>query len=416
MRSTLSVAVSIAIAAVAGGPAAAQYRVVDGGFATHVHGWRMWETVVAWSAEDANGSPFSGSAHLVNTWPSAGNAMGIDQCLAGPPIVPGAAYDFGGMVYFPSGQATAGFAALGLRWYPQPHCAGDPLDQPRAILNTPGDGFVLVAENGVIAPDGAASVEFTFFTTKSDDIGVVEAYFDDLYFGPTGATFTPAPLIVPAAAHVAGAQDTNWRTDLEVHNPTAGSVTYLIELLERGQGNPTPQQVSSSLASGESVCFEDVVESMFSYEGSGALRVTPLSGTLLVTSRTYNLVAAGTYGQFIPGETEDRQIPSGRAGHLIQLRHDSAYRTNLGLVNVVDSPITVEVALHAGAGTLLGTRTVELKRWEHHQSDGIFATVTDDQVADGYAVLHTTTPDGRFLAYASVVDNATGDAIYVPAS
>ena len=416
MRKVSSLIVCSVVAILAAASASAQYQVFDGGFTSHVHGWVMYSTVVAWSAKDAGESPFSGSARLVNTWPTRNNAMGIDQCLAGPPIVGGASYDYGGKIYFPEGQATAGWAALGLRWYPELHCGGDPLEQPRADLDTPGSDFVLVQSAGSVAPAGAMSVEFTFYTTKSDDVGVVEAYFDDLYFGPAGTTFTPAPLVVPAAAHVTGLQDTQWRSDLEVYNPTGTAVTYTIALLKRGQANSAPQQVTHSVDPGTSVRLDDVVFSEFSYQGSGALRITPHSGTLQVTSRTYNQVSAGTYGQFIPGEGEDRHILYRREGSVVQLTHDSAYRTNLGIVNVVDMPITVVVDLYTADGVLLGTTTIDLGSWEHHQADGIFATVTGTNVTDGYVVLHTTTPSGRFLAYASVVDNASGDAIYIPAT
>jgi hypothetical protein len=127
-------------------------------------------------------------------------------------------------------------------------------------------------------------------------------------------------------------------------------------------------------------------------------------------------VPGGTYGQFIAGESEDHHEPYGGEGKLIQLRSDSAYRTNLGVVNVVAMPIAVEVDLYAADGALLGTRTIDLGSWEHHQIDGIFATVTGADVEDGFAVVRTTTPTGRFLAYASVVDNATDDAICIPAS
>lgn len=39
--------------------------------------------------------------------------------------------------------------------------------------------------------------------------------------------------------------------------------------------------------------------------------------------------------------------------------------------------------------------------------------MTDSAVAEGYAILRTTTPGGRFFAYASVIDNATSDPICV---
>ena len=36
-------------------------------------------------------------------------------------------------------------------------------------------------------------------------------------------------------------------------------------------------------------------------------------------------------------------------------------------------------------------------------------------VAKGFAVVSTDSPGGAFIAYASVVDNASGDPVYVPA-
>jgi hypothetical protein len=51
----------------------------------------------------------------------------------------------------------------------------------------------------------------------------------------------------------------------------------------------------------------------------------------------------------------------------------------------------------------------------HGQIDRIFQQVTGSDVSDGYIVVSTTTPGGRFFAYASVVDNASGDPVYIPA-
>jgi hypothetical protein len=36
-------------------------------------------------------------------------------------------------------------------------------------------------------------------------------------------------------------------------------------------------------------------------------------------------------------------------------------------------------------------------------------------VEEAFAIVHTDVGGGRFLAYASVIDNGTGDAAYVPA-
>jgi hypothetical protein len=67
------------------------------------------------------------------------------------------------------------------------------------------------------------------------------------------------------------------------------------------------------------------------------------------------------------------------------------------------------------SGTSLGTRTYSLDPWEFDQEDRIFRAVTGGSVDDGYIVLTTATEGARYLAYATVIDNETGDSIFIPA-
>jgi hypothetical protein len=232
------------------------------------------------------------------------------------------------------------------------------------------------------------------------------------------------PIYVAASAHVAGAAGTNWRTDLEIHSWGDETADYTIEMLKHGTNNSNPRSESFSLGAGQSARFEDVLETVFGFTGAAALRVTPTSGNLLVTSRTYNLLGAGndlglpagaTFGQYIPGVTTEHAIGRGEEGRLIQLSHsrDDAVgsRTNLALVNAVDRRIDVKIGLFSADGNPLGTVDRSLAPFEYRQLNKVFATVTGGDVADGYAVVETTTEGGRFFALASVVDNSTGDPV-----
>jgi hypothetical protein len=99
------------------------------------------------------------------------------------------------------------------------------------------------------------------------------------------------------------------------------------------------------------------------------------------------------------------------------LSEKEGYRTNIGSLSAVNMPIVLEVRLYDWYGTPLGTLTYPLQPYEFEQIDRIFRNVTASGILDGYAVLRTTTPGGRFFAYASVIDNATADPICVqPAS
>ncbi len=234
---------------------------------------------------------------------------------------------------------------------------------------------------------------------------------------------------LPTGAHSTGALGTNWRTDLEVHNPGATMAGYTIALLKRDADNSSPLAQSFSLEPGRSARYADVVDAVFHFNGAAAFRITPTSGSILVTSRTYNALGSGnpmnlpagsTFGQFVPGFTSDQAIATGQEGRLIQLAHRDPnskldYRTNLGYVNTCAATIAVVTDLYRADGVKLGTVNDSLRPYEYKQIDKIFERATSATVADGYAIVRTTTPGATFIAYASVIDNRTGDPVCVPA-
>ncbi len=242
-----------------------------------------------------------------------------------------------------------------------------------------------------------------------------------------GLTAASTRVLIPASAHASGAGGTNWRTDLEVHNPGTTTVSFTVELLKRDQSNGSPSSQTFNLAPGRAVRYEDVLASMFGYTGAAVLRISS-SSEVQVTSRTYNLLGAGnsmglpsgsTFGQFVAGVAEAAAIGPGEQGRLIQLSHTrattSGYRTNLGLVNTGTGSIHLEVALYRSNGASLGNVSVDLPAGGYTQLDKVFERVTSGDVDDGYAIVWTTTAGGHFLTYASVVDNRTGDPVFVPA-
>ncbi|MGV8039355.1 MAG: PKD domain-containing protein [Thermoanaerobaculaceae bacterium] len=243
-----------------------------------------------------------------------------------------------------------------------------------------------------------------------------------------GKTFTvtqagkpagPEPIYIPGAAHVAGSAGTNWKTDLEVHNPGATQASYTVALLKRDQDNPAPAEKPFTLGPGLSVRYPDALSGLFSHSGGATLRVTATQGQVMVTSRTYNDQPNGTYGQFVPGAPLSVAFGQGVTARLVQLAYSTdakkGFRTNLGLVNASSLTIAVWVDLYRGDGTLLGTRGASLGPYRSTQLNDVFSTVTTADVADGFALVRTTTAGGAFFAYASVIDNLSGDPIYIPA-
>lgn len=241
----------------------------------------------------------------------------------------------------------------------------------------------------------------------------------------------PPAIYVPATAHAGGANGADWRTDLQIHNAGTEATTAFVDLLVRDAENSAPARRSVPVPAGVSVRLQDVLLGTFGFTGAAALRVTSSSDRLVVTSRTYNLVGAGaaglpqgaSFGQFVRGVPETKAIGFGSEGRLIQLtQRDSStgldFRTNVGFVNLTSTLIDLRLDLHRADGTWLGVRQgseTRLRAFEFRQITEAFRTW--GTVADGYAVVRTTTPGGRFLAFATVIDNhVSGDPVFVPVS
>ena len=169
---------------------------------------------------------------------------------------------------------------------------------------------------------------------------------------------------------------------------------------------------------GRSLCFEDILSDLFEVEeGSGALALDLRwnePGFMLVSSRTKNTDAEGaTFGQGIPAVYEDSLIQAGTRVRLIQLTDNSQLRTNLGFMNGSPNPLTLNVEFFGADGISLGVDSLVLKPYSYEQWNRAFRRVVNGSVDNGYVDVWTTTPGGRFYAFASVVDMVKNDPTFV---
>jgi hypothetical protein len=263
----------------------------------------------------------------------------------------------------------------------------------------------------VVHSSNADAAYFTYATIIDNRTG------DPIYASP--AVAAARPIYIAAAAHLRGANRTNWRTDLEVFNSGNTRARFQIELLRRNRPNTDPARQIFFLEPGKSVRYGDVLDSVFGFSGAAALRITPIEGEIAATSRTYNQLEDGTTGQFAKAAHAADAIAAGDSARLIQLSESAStsdgYRTNIGLTSISGQPSSVDVELYDGDGTHLGRVTEVLEPYEFIQIDRIFNRVTSDAIDDGYALLSSSSDGALFLAYASVIDNRSGDPIYIPA-
>jgi hypothetical protein len=256
------------------------------------------------------------------------------------------------------------------------------------------------------------------FTT--DDFSNGSAFYGcirNLSFYNGGGT---VPMIyVPSTAHAQGVPPSFWKTRFEVHNRSTVQAQCTVALLKRDQDNSSPQIANFQLGPGQSVVYTDALSDLFGFAGAATLRAAVTAGDLLMWANTYNDQPTGTFGQYIPGLGTDKATTENQEVRLAGLSYSPdmsiGYRTNLGVASACGVPITVNMDLYDSGGSLLGRRTFDLRPYESKQETNSFSKVTSLAVNGGYAVIKSTSAGARYFAYGSVVENRTGDPIYIPA-
>jgi hypothetical protein len=163
----------------------------------------------------------------------------------------------------------------------------------------------------------------------------------------------------------------------------------------------------------QAVQIEDAVGSYFGRPGAFGTVRADLSENLVATSRTFNTASSGTYGQFIPLAPASAALveltPAGPARELLHVEHSSTFRTNAGAINAGTIDAVIRFTLFDAAGHSLDVidRTV-------HPLQAVQFPI-DATAADGRIEAQLLSGDTGAIAWASVIDNATGDPIFVPA-
>lgn len=233
---------------------------------------------------------------------------------------------------------------------------------------------------------------------------------------PTYVSGRTAPtddvVYVPASARTPGAYETQWYTGANILNTTASSVALTVEYWERTVPGTNPTSVVINVPAHGQLMYTDLLSEVFGVdEGAAALRISGATG-VRINTRTYNLGESGTFGQFIPAIPASEGLVDGQKGFLILVEEDGSFRTNLGLVNVGNSPVNVNAVLKATDGTVLGTHMYTVTPFTYVQVNNVVNDFTANTVSQAYLEFELASGDGPVLMYGSKVDNISGDPIY----
>lgn len=402
----------IAVVLVARG-AFADGLLANGTFATDASGWAVLKDAsVLWTPVDATASPGSGAVDVTSSAISPGAVTGLTQCVG---ILPGVAYDFGARILV---QAPAGVSAfVTLSFFSGAGCSG--VELSRASTDTPPAGtWTLLGVKGSVAPDGAASALVLLAVQKAAAGGSADAHFDDAYLSAPLTT-----LVIPASASIHGQNDAFFHTDIWLLNRSYGRALSVAARFRCYVRMTCPAGGATvTLAPRQSLELDDAVGGFFGAPGTaGAIELTydPSAGDLSATSRTYTpSLPAPTFGTAVPAldasQARTRTVFLGLGNNGGDL--GAGFRTNAGAYNPSDTPASVTFALYGPDGTMRGSPVTST--WtarEARQVNDIFAAAgAGSDVATGsYLVVTSSAP---VFAYVTVIDNQSGDSVFVPAS
>ncbi|HEX8155376.1 MAG TPA: hypothetical protein VF698_19740, partial [Thermoanaerobaculia bacterium] len=240
-------------------------------------------------------------------------------------------------------------------------------------------------------------------------------------------------LIIPSVGHLGGL-NSQWQSDIRVTNTSAEPLRYQLTFSQAGSSET--KQTEIEVGPNATTALDDIVQNWYglgslSDGANGILEVRPIGGhggedtpsaasrVTVVSSRTYNATANGTLGQYIPAIPFSSFVGRANADglqqvlSLQQIAQNSAYRTNVGLVEASGHAASVNLSVFSPSGSKLLDLPIELAAGEQKQMNALLAANGINDLKDGRIEVRVTGGDGRVTAYASVVDSQTNDPLLV---
>jgi hypothetical protein len=221
--------------------------------------------------------------------------------------------------------------------------------------------------------------------------------------------------LIPAAGAQAGNGGTFFRSDITIVNYRTTDQRVRLQWLPQDVNGGSGPAVDITIAASSGIASEDFVTNVMQRSGLGAILVSaidangqPDSGAQLVgTSRIWTPQpgTAGTTSQSLPSiATIDI---SSSAVSILGARRDARYRTNVGLVNLSPDVQTFQVIVFGSSGT--DVRQIDVQPMSMVLS-GVTGAASSTPLQIQVRNVTTTAFSSKFVAYASSVDNVTGDA------
>lgn len=400
--------------------ATAQNLVTNGSFDHDVGGWRTDGPEVQALFRGADGSTLPGGSGPgcleVDLYSYLGGSSGPWQAVA---VEGGHAYRMAASYYYPAhGDNVADKVVLIMFWR---DADGGDLDwaytEAGPLLADTWSRLTLDAS----APADAASAIVVLGVGNpnlADETRPGIAYFDDVVVARRDDAVAVDVLFLPAAAATPGLGGTYWSTVLWAASLVDTPVTLRGAMLHPDVDSSSAfdaTRVLGTIPPAGHLEIADVVAAL-GESGAGGLIVIAEAETagpplVQVGSRTStaNQNGPGSYGQGIGAVRGSEAGVQVAPGAVV----DATFRTNAGALNLSATTLQLMVTVVDAAGATVATTTWTLPPFAHHQVS--LRSLGLDRLDGGSVHFSRLGNDVPYVAYLSIVDQATGDPTYVAA-
>jgi hypothetical protein len=221
--------------------------------------------------------------------------------------------------------------------------------------------------------------------------------------------------LIPAAGAQAGNGGTFFRSDITIINYRRADQRIRLQWLPQDVSAGSGPAVETTIAASSGIASEDFVTTVMQRSGLGAILVTAIDAIGLFDP---NAQLVGTSRIWTPqpgtGGTTSQSLPSISTGDIssttlgiLGARRDARYRTNVGIVNFSPDVQTYQVVVFGSFGTEV--RQIDVQPFSMVLF-GVTGAPSTTPLQIQVQNRTTTAPQSAFVAYASSVDNITGDA------
>lgn len=236
---------------------------------------------------------------------------------------------------------------------------------------------------------------------------------------PPDLPATPSMMrAIPVIGHVDGANNSRFRSDLYLFNPSSAPATITLEA--KSWSTPEQKTIGFSLLPNEARVVPDVLPTLFGMTGLARLRYRSNSiDGVRVTSRTYTVEDSGaTYGCLVPPLNNFQMASAGDRLEIHGISGGGAFRTNLALVELSAANVNTSLNLMVrliDRNRIVDSFTVTVPGASGMQINDIFAARGLTAPAAGMIMIEVLNGDGVIGAYATLTDNVTNDSTYLGA-